>query len=272
MGQYYVFECAVDNCDAEFYLNDIPVVLRKKDGGRLFGGQVNELVVDSVNEIGAVINPGIEPGTAITGIGGKRDRFAAEDAKLFAALSIYPKGAVVGGPDRKELLRIEWEADSDGLPEVFPKVVSVSQDLGPLFGEWAWESAPRITLDDDTVKEIEEFLTALQASLAEGDPELFIEESAIRLEEIEKAFELKAGAKAEHVRKVTLRDAAEPWWGMQPLDPGKFDLRLCACDRMVECVGRDFQPLLKENPDEDGGVGFYDMLLSKIDGQWQIVR
>ncbi len=54
MGIYYVFECAVDHCTAEFYLNDIPVVMRSQDGGRLFGGQVNELVVDGINEIGAI--------------------------------------------------------------------------------------------------------------------------------------------------------------------------------------------------------------------------
>jgi len=272
MGIYYVFECAVDNCTAEFYLNDIPVVMRSQDGGRLFGGQVNELVVDGINEIGAVINPGPEPGLAISGREGKRDRFAAEDAKLFAALSTYPPGAVVGGPDRKELMRIEWKADADGWPEVFPKVVSVAEDLGSLLGEWAWEGAPRIVLDEETVKEIEEYLTALQKALAEGDPEPFIEAGAIRLQEVEKAFDLKAGSKAEHVRKVTLRDAAEPWWGLQSLDSGQFDLRLCAGGRLVECVGRDFQPLLKENQDDDGGVGSYDMILAKINDHWQIVR
>ena len=272
MGQYYVFECAVNECDAEFYLNDIPVVLRKKDGGRLFGGQVNELVMDGLNEISVIVNPGPEPGLAITGREGKRDRFVAKDAKLFAALSIYPAGAVVGGPDRKELMRLEWAAADDGWPKVFPAVVSNSQGLGPLLGEWAWEGAPRITLDAETVKEIATYLNGLQESLAQGDPELFIQEGVVRLEEVERAFGLKAGSKAEQVRKVTLRDAGEPWWGMQPLNTGQFDLRLCACSRLVECVGRDFQPLLKENPDEDGGVGMYDMLLGRIDDQWRIVR
>lgn len=272
MGIYYVFECAVDNCTAEFYLNDIPIVMRSQDGGRLFGGQVNELVVDGINEIDAVIYPGPQPGQALSGPGGKRDRFVAADAKVFAALSTYPPGAVVGGPDRKQLIRMEWAADPDGWPEVLPKVMSAAQDLGPLLGEWAWEGAPRITLDEDTCQEIADFLGVLHAALAAGDPEPFIEAGAIRLEEVEKAFDLKPGSKAEHVRKVTLRDAAEPWWGLQPLNPANFDLRLCAADRLVECIGRDFQPVLKETPDEDGGVGHYDMLLAKIDDRWQIVR
>jgi hypothetical protein len=272
MGIYYVFECAVDNCSAEFYLNDIPIVLRSQDGGRLFGGQVNELVVDGVNEIGAVIHPGPQPGLAIRGQEGKRDRFVAKDAKVFAALSTYPQGAVVGGPDRRQLIRLDWEADPDGWPEVFPKVVTTTEDLGPLLGEWAWENAPRLTLDADTRREIEGFLSTLHEALTNGDPEPFIEAGAIRLAEVEKAFDLKPGMKAEHVRKVTLRDAAQPWWGMQPLNSDQFDLRLCAGGRLVECIGHDFQPLLKESPDDDGGVGMYDMLLAKIEDKWQIVR
>ncbi len=103
MGTFYVFECAVDNCDAEFYLNDIPVVLRKQDGGRLFGGPVNELVVEGINEIGVVINPGPEPGLALSGREGKRDRFVATDAKLFAALSIYPRGPWLAARTGKSL-------------------------------------------------------------------------------------------------------------------------------------------------------------------------
>jgi hypothetical protein len=129
-----------------------------------------------------------------------------------------------------------------------------------------------MTLDDDTRQEIADFLATLHESVAAGDPEPFIDAGAVRLEEVEKAFDLKPGSKAEHVRKVTLRDAALPWWGLQPLDPGQFDLRLCAGGRLVECIDRDFQPLLKENPDDDGGVRLYDMLLAKIDDQWQIVR
>ena len=272
MGIYYVFECAVDYCSAEFYLNDIPVVLRSQDGGRLFGGQINELVVDGVNEIGAVIHPGPQPGRALTGKEGKRDRFVAKDAKVFAALSTYPPGAVVGGPDRRQLIRLDWEADPESWPEVFPKVVSTTEDLGPCLGEWQWENAPRLILDKDTRQEIVYFLGTLHKSLADGDPEPFLEASTIRLAEVEKAYGLKPGTKAAHVRKVTLRDAAQPWWGMQPLNPEAFDLRLCAGGRLVECIGRDFQPLLKERPDEDGGVGMYDMLLAKIEGQWRIVR
>ena len=272
MGLYYVFECAVDNCAAEFYLNDIPIVLRSQDGGRLFGGQVNELVVDGINEIGAVIQPGPQPGQSLTGRGGKRDRFVAKEAKVFAALSTYPPGAVVGGPDRTQLIRLEWDGEPDGWPEVFPKVVAQAEDLGPLLGEWAWEGAPRITLDEPTRQEITDFLGTIHAALSAGDPEVFIEAGAVRLAEVEKAFDLKPGSKAEHVRKVTLRDAAAPWWGLQSLDTGQFDLRLCAAGRLVECIGRDFQPVLKENPDDDGGVGQYDMLLARIDDQWQIVR
>ncbi len=269
---FYVFECEVDGCTAEFYLNDIPVIRRGNEIGRFYKGQSNELVRDGINEIAVIVHPGKTPAEAIAGDGGKRRQIASDKASVSAALAVYPFGAVAGGPDRTELFGLAWKGRSDGIPEIFPKVLGIQHDLGPLFGPWAWESLPPLTLDEGERTEIRKFLEPLHLSLAAGDPELFIEESRMRLDDTARAYGLPPGQKEDLIRQVTRRDAAQPWWGMQPLAPDTFNLRLCGGNRLVQLIGNDWMPVLKENPDEEDGVGTYSMMIGKVDGKWHIIR
>lgn len=268
---FYVFECEVDNCAAEFYFNDIPLTLRGKKIGRFYNGQSNQYVVEGENEIAAVINPGPTPSQAITGENGERRAAAARDARVFARLALYPFGAVAGGPDGKELLSLEWTASKDE-PIVFPRVVSASADIGYTGGRWLWQDAPRVELDDANLEDIEAFLRALHISLMAGSPDVLIETSQIRIAETEYAYQLTPGEKESLIRRVTAVDSQQPWWGMQPLIPELFDFRLCGRGRLVECIGKDWAPLLKENPDDEGGQGMYSMIVAMIDDEWTIVR
>lgn len=268
---FYVLECEVENCDAEFYFNDIPIIRRGTDHGRFYKGQSNQYVVDGLNEIAMIINPGPTPKEAIPGENKKRKRSVAQGASARAKLALYPFGAVAGGPDGKELMSIQWKAPEQEQLQFFPRAVSTQADLGPVFGKWEWEDLPRIELNDTDLEEIKAFLEVLHQSLAAGDPEFFIEFSDMRLKGTEQAYLLPPGDRANLIRQVTQMDAAESWWGMQPLDPENFDFRLCAQDRLVECIAKDWQPVLKENPDDQDGVGTYYMLLGKVFGEWHIV-
>ncbi len=268
---FYVFECVVEGCDAEFYLNDIPVIRRGPDLGTFFGGQSNQYVVDGENEIGIVVNPGPTPAKAMTGEAGRRQRTQADGAKAMARLVRYPFGAVVGGPSGEILMHCDWQAPAEGTSYVFPRAVSATTDLGEMFGSWHWQGADRIDLDEDVRGELGVFLEELRANLAAGDPEPFIELSRPRLKDLARAYSLPPGQKERQIRDVTELDARQPWWGMQPLDPETFAFRLCARGRLVELIGRDWEPVLKENPDEDGSLGQYGMLVGRLDGEWAIL-
>lgn len=269
--KFYVLECASEDCDAEFYLNDIPIVRRGPKLGPFYGGQSNQYLIDGCNEIAIVVNPGPTPSQALSRKSVRFPRVSIKPAKVTARLALYPFGAVVGGPDAKELMKVEWVSSSDE-PTVYPKVVSCESDLGELFGSWEWESAPRLELNDPTRKEIVKFVENLHLSLAAGDPELFIDLGAPRLNDMEKAYGQDPGSKSEMLRNIMQVDVQESWWGMQALAPGQYDFRLCARDRMVEVIGKDWKPVITEEADDDGGVGSYPMLLSKIKDKWRIVR
>jgi hypothetical protein len=268
---YYVLECSARECVAEFYLNDIPVVRRGPDLGLHFAGQSNQYLVDGRNELSVLIHPGPTPGEAISGKGSARSRREAGGAEISAALCRYPPGATVGGPSREELVSLAWTAEGDGRM-VFPRVVTVARDLGPLFGRWAWQDAPKLSLDDASVGEIGKMLEPLRESLHKGDPEPFIESGKTRLEEIARAYDRKPGEKKKIIRKTTADEASRDWWGIQPLETKNFDFRLCARGRLVELVDRAWKPVLRERPDGEGGVAYYDMMVGRIRDRWEIVR
>lgn len=268
--RFYVLECAVEGCTAEFYINDIPVVLRGEAFGKYYGGQCNQYLVDGENEIEIVVNPGPMPGEALAGEGGRRSRIVPDkEAKAGAILSVYPYGAVVRGPERENLMSVHWTAKED-TAEFFPKVASSLKDLGPLFGPWDWETSKPFSLDDAEAEEIGAALETLHKSLAEGDPEPYIRMIQKGFANVEHAYSLKPGDKETHVRIGTRSDSRQHWWGLEPLDPGQYDFRLCGRNRLVQIVDRNWEPPLKEKPDDEGGVSTYPMLMGRKDKNLEI--
>ncbi|GEM_PF-2500277 len=269
--KFYVFECTASGVNAEFYLNDIPIIRRGPELGRSYGGPCNQYLIDGVNELSAILVPGDSPSESLHSKGGRQRIKLEEEAFVKAELSIYPFGAVMGGPAKKVLMSIDWKLEANQWM-VFQKAIGARMDLGKLFGEWEWQKAPRIELNEETVKEIHKFIEDLHLSLAAGDPDLFLELGEPRLKDLEKAFDSPPGEKEELIRKVTLDDAEQDWWGMEDINPDDYDLRLCAHDKMVEIINKKWKPILQESPDLEGGVGTYSMTISKLDDQWKIVR
>ena len=57
---------------------------------------------------------------------------------------------------------------------------------------------------------------------------------------------------------------------MKTVPANAFDLRLCAADRMVECIADDWRAIVREAPSAE--TMFFPMTLSMIGGAWSIVR
>ncbi len=271
---FYVLELRAEGCVAEFFLNDVPVI-RRGDGdglGRELNGPHNHLLRPGRNELSVVIRPGPRPSEALTGPGGRRRWAPLAMASATARLAAYPFGAVVGGPSARPLIELEWHSPDDGELRPWPQVIGGAADLGPLWGPPVWAEAPQLTLDGRTRAEVHGFLSDLHQALERHDWEAFFAASRPRLAQIERAYQLPGGSKEGHARKVFQADATREGFGFVAPDSDSYDLRLCGDGRLIECVGLDWQPLLKENPlGDDGAQSQYDMFLAKLDGAWAIV-
>lgn len=272
---FYFLECFAEGCDAEFLVNDIPVI-RRGDGeglGKLYHGACNDLLVDGENEITAIARPGPTPTTRLDGHALRRERLALEGVRITCKLVKYLEGMVSGGPDGQVLAAVEWESQDDGQPTWWPLSLSACADLGPMYGRWGWEDAERLTLDDTTRAEVLAVLAELRGSLHGKQLDPFVRLSRPRLDDLSKAYQLRPGEKENEVRRVAELDFGKDWWGMEPLDEAALDLRLCARGRLVDCVSRDGEPALRELPQPPADLrGAWEMKLAKLQGSWQVVR
>jgi len=274
-SEFLVLECKAEGCVAEFYLNDVPVIRRGPELGKSFAGPIHQYLVDGVNELAVVIEPGETPSIAITGgEDAGRTRRTLQGASIWAKLARYPRGSATGGPDGVELLRVEWKSDAGGDARAwaFPRVVDGRVDLGPLKGRWAWQDAETLDLDEDEVGDLTFRLETLQESLENGDPEPFLALTGVRLDEFSRAYGNPPRDKIRQVRMAVQELSAEPAWGVEPVDPDRFDLRLCGRNRLVQCIAKDWDPILRAKPDAEGGQVTWELFFSRIGGEWKVTR
>ncbi|MCM8532812.1 MAG: hypothetical protein NE330_16715 [Lentisphaeraceae bacterium] len=67
MSEDYSIKCEVDHLTVEFFLNDIPIIRCSQRGWRDYREDVNEYLIDGLNTLTAVVNPGELPSVAKVG-------------------------------------------------------------------------------------------------------------------------------------------------------------------------------------------------------------
>lgn len=269
---FYVLECTADNCIAEFFVNDFPIAVRGKSFGHFHGAPANEYIINGVNEITMVLYPGDRPAKSLAGIETERKRVVPlDDAKASVRVCTYPKGAIVGGPDAKELLLMEWKAEPD-KPVTVPCVRSATVDIIHPLGPWVWEGLPSLAWNDETESDVRSVLEELHMAFSGAMLEPFIEKCRHRFIEIDQAHYFPEGSRAERASELLPEKLEDPEWAMEPIESKKPDFRLCAKGRLVQAISEDWQACLRSVPDEGGLQIFFSMILGLIEDKWQIIR
>jgi len=238
-----------EKCRAELWLNDIPLALVTEPSPYL-SVAAHMYVVDGENTLEIVVNPGPEPARA-------RDRSGKslpENASVHGRLSALDPGQFTDDPKAPALIRADW---ASGPPGEAPKIVAARSNLGVMFGPWAWQSAPRLTLDAATVAQVEAVLERIRVSLQQGDASVLGRLARPKFEAAARAF--PARSLQETLRQfiaVVERNAKTPGWSMLPLDPAKFSFRLVAGGRLIECVNKDWKATIRSIP-PPGSIPMY---------------
>ena len=258
------------NCSVEMRLNDIPI--RKYDAKEqpFVSVSAGYYLVDNVNTLELIINPGPTPSQARTG------NTEMPQDEIYAALKLvdYPLGVYPGDPSGKILAKIEYTGLA-GKNDTFPKTLTYRVDLGKQHVRWAWQDGADIKLDNDTKKEIMSLLMELRDAFTKGDGQKILDLAKMRLGDGDRANPAVDRNKQnqrfiEHFKEYE----SYPDWGMEPLSPLEADFRIVAGGKMVECIRNDWQPLIISKPlkDWDGDRYDYRVFLSKIKGKLHIVR
>lgn len=267
--EYLICDMSVTGSDAEFFLNDIPISRLSPDVAEREAMPVNHLLVHGENRLGILIKPGPTPAKAH---GETRMEKPALPIHVSARLSAYPPGAIPGEDPGREIALVEHIIPNDREVQ-FPHYVEIQFTHAAPVARWAWQTAPRLTLDERLINNVHALLTQLTESLQRADAALFLRLASTRFEENAIAFEEDAAARRQRWADGLQQLSQKPNWTFSPPSLDTMSLRLCADSRMIDCKAADWKPIICARQNEHGVyLVHYPILLANIGGQLQIVR
>lgn len=268
IDQMIYVEVNKQNCEVELYVNGIP--MRRSSTNQAFSSiPAHQFLVDGTNEIELVINPGPTPSQART----TQRELDATGVQAVARLVKYPIGVYPGDVSGEVLGMVQW-AGQNAKKEMFPKILATKIELGPLFGRSLWEDAEKVTLDKKTLAEISAYVEKFYAAFAASRGQEMLDFAKVRLEESDRSYPGKNPAKENALFLSDVEERKQnKHWKVTPLRPALFDFRLVAQGRMVEIINSDWKSPFHGTFDDDSDEPYtYRMFLSKIKGQWVMVR
>lgn len=256
------------SCVAEIYLNGIPIRRNTVEGAPFVSMPVHEFLIDGNNFLELVVNPGSTPSRART----ENREMSAKGAFADVKLMRYPVGVYTSEENGEKLAHLHWQAQDEG-EQKFPVLLSAHHQLGHWRGGWWWQQAEPFRLDEYNVKDITGFTRFIYDAYAQGKGDLIAKLARIFFEEAHNAYPARDSAtlSEQFARSVAAR-AAEPGWTMLPFEPDLFDWRLCADDRLVECIRKDWQPIVAGTLPGKPIVFSFQMFLGRIRGKLLILR
>ena len=200
-----------------------------------------------------------------------------EGAIFVARISKYAVGAMSMDGSGEPMIEVAWRAadEQDKLSEArvpFPRWIRGTKDLGVMFGPFDWQEAPQLMLDDAatgtlraTVKEIINAFEACDAGRILGA-------YGNRFAEVTKAYGLSEKDRVGMLTNFLAGQKGDPEWLFETPDEEDFDFRLVAGGRLVECLGPDWTPVVRQLPDAEDNRFLFPMLLGQSNGKWVIMR
>ena len=283
IDRLYAAECYAKNVNVEFYINDIPISIRGPGFGSFWGAPINQYLVNKQNIVSMVIKPGDIPSRAKIGpVTGKYLASHNEGEEALIRICSYPKGALLGGPEALEIARISWpekrtiksKIDLDDYKlNSYPLTKEERFKIGKIFSATrSYAKAATIKkLTESLTLSLSEFLQELYECIQQADDQKFIKLTSHRILDNTHSYgkdikECMKQVESGFKLNLSLQD-----WALAPLDTENYDFRLCANGKIIHCVSRDWKPIIREKPLEDKSQSFYDIFVSLIKRQWQVV-
>lgn len=261
------YELQLADCVAEIWLNGIPLARLNSREQNFVSVPALTFLVNGRNLLELVIEPGGTPSQSRSPTFGKT---VSRQAKAWARVVRLAEGAFTGDESAPAMGEIRFSGADQSAPLQLPHVLRREFDF-QLVKPWAWQNADLIMLDRDRPA-IVETLSAIHAAFAAGNAEGVVQRARLYLQEEASAYpSLTAADLTSSLRRDVSRNAGRTGW-VAPLNPAEFDLRLCAGNRLVECVSKTWMPLINTLPQDDGSIYPFPMFLGKVAGEWQILR
>ncbi len=241
---------------AEVLLNGIPVLRQDQTSGIHGALAAHGYLVPGANLLELMVGPGPSPGR----VGEAHEGAGLDGAWAMARLIRYPIGVPAEPAYGEVLLELHWRSE-DSLR--FPRVLSRTASLGPMFGPWGWQSAPRLSLTETTIAELRGLISEIAGTFRRRDLAALMRFDQIRVRDAIRAYPALTMAYIEAEQREFLADVA----AVNDLDFSAFEPRLVADGRMIQCVNNDFSSILQVRSANTDEIIPYDLLISRETGR-----
>ncbi len=255
-------------CTAELWLNDVPIARITPERTPFESAPVEEYAIPGGNRLEILIEPGSRPSLGR----GEQRQLDLGDATVVARLVRFHEGDIVE-PQRGDVLgevRFDRPPGWSG-PRRFPESRSIDVDLGAANGRWGWQDAPLLTLDDALVTEADGVLEALADAFRTLSSVGLYAISELQIADVLRAYPAVSAPLVREDLDATMALLSSVPERALPRDPSRYDFRLVAGGRMMECVDVDYRPSLWTG-DPSGEPSPCRTLLARIDGRLRLVR
>jgi hypothetical protein len=268
-GDWIVVEAKVVGCAVECYLNDIPVCEVGRGQARSIAMPVNQYAVRGANQFTLVARPGPSPATARV----KRPELErANGASAIATISRYRENTVSGDGTGQVLATLSWAGVAGNEPEPFPAEVSATAEVAMGLGPWTWQNAEVLTLDDETVGAVANLIELIRGGLAAGDTSAFLDLGTTALREIARAYQDSPDQGVNTLRAVVDDGRSAVHWKFPPVPRDLWYLRLVAGGRMIECIAKDWEPIVRSITDGEDNSFSMPLMVGRSGGRWMVLR
>lgn len=263
-------DCRVQDCCAEFYINDIPVKLLDANEQLFHTRVAHQFLLSDVNTLKVVVFPNQTPSTSEQPY--KTDVSISDDAYALVRIAEYvvgqAPGDIEGATVYKELLfNLSDVEDTETKPFVKQATFNLAEGLFPT---WGWSHCKSINLRSESAL-IDAFVNRLHSLFSSGNGRGVAELASSQINDVGMAIPARG---AEGLYKDLVSSIEEVKTNEEktvPLDVKTQDYRLCANGKFVQLINKDWQATIRTVEDETGYSYPYHCFIGKLDGNWQIV-
>jgi hypothetical protein len=139
-------------------------------------------------------------------------------------------------------------------------------------GPWSWETGALLGVMNERLRrEVLSYLARLHSLLAARRFAAFLEELAIKLRELDRAYAEQEGTMRAGLAEQ-LEAHVEAPWVLAPFEPSTIDLRVVASGRLVECQRTERGFVLEFRNDTNGDSFFLPLIVARRAGAWSVLR
>jgi len=255
----------------EVLVNGVPA-LRLPAGAGSQSVTVHEFLQNGSNRISLVVAPPLAQAVAAPDAP-PQPRLATRATQAQARLVLLRQGKSLADEAVRVLAEVSWAVE-EGTSFDAPTAVHRDLELPVAFPRWRWLDAPVLTPGPQDRHAVLAALQRMAFDLSRGNPDSLLAACALRLEEVDQAYQRPTGHGA-----AALREQVQQLWKdgvlatLQPPTADTLLLRAVAGGRLLECLHPVGTPALaSQNDDAKIGNVAWPLRLTLIEGKVYVLR